>query len=291
MKKKRLILAILVIALFAVFALGSSDSGTDDQGSQNANSNQGNLGDYNVDINGCRVAQDYEGKPVIIIQYTFKNVADDEAASFAWSISDKVYQNGVELEQAYSLDDSANYSSENQSTNIKMGASIEVEVAYELRDTTADVEVELEELISFSDKSVKKTFKLENVEMPEQGNLGKYSVEILSCRMAIDYEGKPVVIVKYSFENVSDSEAVAFIWKVSDKVYQNGIELEDAYFLDESAEYDSEKKSAEIQKGTKIEVEVAYVLKDTTSDINVEVSRLISLDETVIKKTLSIAAP
>lgn len=291
MKKKRLILAILVIALFAVFALGSSDSGTDDQGSQNANSNQGNLGDYNVDINGCRVAQDYEGKPVIIIQYTFKNVADDEAASFTWSISDKVYQNGVELEQAYSLDDSANYSSENQSTNIKMGASIEVEVAYELRDTTADVEVELEELISFSDKSVKKTFKLENVEMPEQGNLGKYSVEILSCRMAIDYEGKPVVIVKYSFENVSDSEAVAFIWKVSDKVYQNGIELEDAYFLDESAEYDSEKKSAEIQKGTKIEVEVAYVLKDTTTDINVEVSRLISLDETVIKKTLSITAP
>lgn len=291
MKKKRLILAILVIALFAVFALGSSDSGTDDQGSQNANSNQGNLGDYNVDINGCRVAQDYEGKPVIIIQYTFKNIADDEAASFAWSISDKVYQNGVELEQAYSLDDSANYSSENQSTNIKMGASIEVEVAYELRDTTADVEVELEELISFNDKSVKKTFKLENVEMPEQGNLGKYSVEILSCRMAIDYEGKPVVIVKYSFENVSDSEAVAFIWKVSDKVYQNGIELEDAYFLDESAEYDSEKKSAEIQKGKKIEVEVAYVLKDTTSDINVEVSRLISLDETVIKKTLSITAP
>ncbi len=291
MKKRKRILAILVIALFAVFALGSSDSGTDDQGSQNANSNQGNLGDYNVDINGCRVAQDYEGKPVIIIQYTFKNVADDEAASFAWSISDKVYQNGVELEQAYSLDDSANYSSENQSTNIKMGASIEVEVAYELRDIAADVEVELEELISLDDNTVKKTFKLENVEMPEQGNLGKYSVEILSCRMAIDYEGKPVVIVKYSFENVSDSEAVAFIWEISDKVYQNGIELEDAYFLDESADYDSEKKSAEIQKGTKIEVEVAYVLKDTTSDINVEVSRLISLDETVIKKTLSIAAP
>ena len=172
-----------------------------------------------------------------------------------------------------------------------MGASIEVEVAYELRDTTADVEVELEELISFDNKSVKKTFKLENVEMPEQGNLGKYAVEILGCRLAVDYEGKPVVIVKYSFENVSDSEAVAFIWKVTDKVYQNGMELEDAYFLDESADYDSEKKSAEIQKGTKIEVEAAYVLKDATSDIDVELSRLISLDETVIKKTLSITAP
>lgn len=291
MKKTKLLIAILLIAVFAVFALGSSDSDTDDQGSQNVNSNQGNLGDYNVDINGCRVAQDYEGKPVIIIQYTFKNVADDDAASFAWSISDKVYQNGVELEKAYSLDDSANYNSENKSTNIKMGTSIEVEVAYELKDTTADVEVELGELISFDNKSVKKTFKLENVEMPEQGNLGKYAVEILGCRLVVDYEGKPVVIVKYSFENVSDSEAVAFIWKVSDKVYQNGMQLENAYFLDESADYDSEKKSTEIQKGTKIEVEVAYVLKDTTSDINVEVSRSISLDDTVIKKTLSITAP
>ena len=291
MKKTKLLIAILVIALFAVFALGSSDSGTNDQGSQNVNSSQGNLGNYNVDINDCRVAQDYEGNPVIIIKYTFKNVADDDTASFDWSISDKAYQNGVELEKAYTLDDSANYNSENKSTNIKMGASIEVEVAYELRDTTADVEVELEELISFDNKSVKKIFKLENVEMPEQGNLGKYAVEILGCRLAVDYEGKPVVIVKYSFENVSDSEAVAFIWKVTDKVYQNGMELENAYFLDESADYDSEKKSAEIQKGTKIEVEAAYVLKDTTSDIDVELSRLISLDETVIKKTLSITAP
>jgi len=291
MKKTKLMIAILLIAVFAVFALGSGDSDTDDQGSQGANSTQGNLGDYNVDINGCRVAQDYEGKPVIIIQYTFKNVADDEAASFAWSISDKVYQNGVELEHAYSLDDSANYNSENKSTNIKMGVSIEVEVAYELKDTTADVEVELKELISFDNKTVKKTFKLENVEMPKQGNLGKYSVEILSCRLAVDYEGKPVVIVKYSFENVSDSNAAAFIWKVSDKVYQSGIELEKAILLEDDADYDAGKQSAEIQKGTRIEVEVAYVLNDITTDIEVEVMRLISTDETVLKKTFAIAVP
>lgn len=35
MKKKRLLIAILIIAIFAVFALGSGDSGTDDQGSAN----------------------------------------------------------------------------------------------------------------------------------------------------------------------------------------------------------------------------------------------------------------
>lgn len=114
-------------------------------------------------------------------------------------------------------------------------------------------------------------------------------MEILSCRVAIDYEGKPVVIVKYSFENVSDSKAASFVWNVSDKVYQNGMELENAYLLDDSANYDSEKKSVEIQKGTKIEVEVAYVLRDTTSDIEVEVGRLISTEEAVLKKTFTIA--
>lgn len=290
MKKTKLMIAILLIAIFAVFALGSGDSGTDDQGGANADGSQGNLGDYNVDINSCRVAQDYEGKPVIIIKYTFKNVADDDAASFSWSVSDKVYQNGVELESCYSLDESAGYNSENQSTNIKKGASIEVEVAYELNDTTSDVEVEVEELISFDDKTVKKTFKLEGVEMPKQGNLGKYSVEILGCRLTTDYEGKAVVIVKYSFENVSDNNAAAFIWSVSDKVYQNGVELEDAFVLDDNADYDIEKKSVEVQKGTKIEVEVAYVLRDTTTDIEVEVGHLVSLDDTKIKKTLAIAA-
>lgn len=290
MKKIKLMIAILLIAIFAVFALGSGDSGTDDQGGANADGSQGNLGDYNVDINSCHVAQDYEGKPVIIIKYTFKNVADDDAASFSWSVSDKVYQNGVELESCYSLDESAGYNSENQSTNIKKGASIEVEVAYELNDTTSDVEVEVEELISFDDKTVKKTFKLEGVEMPKQGNLGKYSVEILGCRLTTDYEGKAVVIVKYSFENVSDNNAAAFIWSVSDKVYQNGVELEDAFVLDDNADYDIEKKSVEVQKGTKIEVEVAYVLRDTTTDIEVEVGHLVSLDDTKIKKTLAIAA-
>ena len=70
------------------------------------------------------------------------------------------YQNGVGLNSAFVLDDSANYSSDNQTKEIKKGASIEVEVAYELNDTTSDIEVEVEELFSFDDTVIKKTFSI-----------------------------------------------------------------------------------------------------------------------------------
>lgn len=285
-----LFLTLLLLISFAAFALGSTESSEENQGTGSASVDKGNLGDYDVQINSCRVAMDYEGNPIIIVKYTFKNVADDEAASFSWSVSDKVFQNGIELEHCYSVDDSAGYKDESQSTNIKKGASLELEVAYTLKDTVSDIEVEVEELLSFDDKSVKKTFKLENVELPEQGNLGKYNVEIQSCRLAVGYEGEPVVIVKYIFENVLDSDAVSFSWTISDKAYQNGVELEHAYFLEDDAKYNSDSQDTEIQKGKTIEVEVAYVLNDTSSDIEVKLTKLISLDERVVEKTLAIVA-
>ena len=61
---------------------------------------------------------------------------------------------------AYILKDSANYDSENQTKAIKKGASLEVEVAYELNDTETDIEVEVKEFISLNDKVISKTFSI-----------------------------------------------------------------------------------------------------------------------------------
>ena len=43
---------------------------------------------------------------------------------------------------------------------IKKGATLDVEVAYELNDATTDVEIEVKELFSFSEKVITKTFKI-----------------------------------------------------------------------------------------------------------------------------------
>ncbi|MBE6825016.1 MAG: DUF5067 domain-containing protein [Ruminococcaceae bacterium] len=158
-----LTLALLLILSFAVFAIGSSESETVDQGSDSAQSDENNnnsLGDYAVEIDSCRLAKDYEGKDVVIVKYIYTNVSADNATAFYIAFEDTVYQSGIGLNRAYILEDSANYSEDNQTKEIKAGASLDVEVAYELNDTTTDIEVEVKELISFDDKTITKTFTI-----------------------------------------------------------------------------------------------------------------------------------
>lgn len=171
MKKLTIIGASILIALAVILvACGGSDSGGNQgagdgtsQGAGNAsgnNSSSTTLGDYEVVIESCRLAEDYAGKPIVIVNYKFTNKNDDDPASFMLSIEDNVYQNDIGLNACILADDSANYSADNQSKKIKKGASISVEVAYELNDTTTDIVVEVSELISFSDKTITKTFSI-----------------------------------------------------------------------------------------------------------------------------------
>ena len=162
MKRISALLAAMLIALFAVFAMGSGESSTVDQGDGSASkeTTPGNIGKYSVVIDSCRVAEDYEGKPVAIVKYIYTNVADENATAFYIAFEDHVYQSGIGLNKAYFLADTANYNSENQTKQIKKGATIEVEVAYSLNDTTTEIEVEVEELFSFNETKVTKKFSI-----------------------------------------------------------------------------------------------------------------------------------
>ena len=165
MKASKWLIVVLVLALFAVFALGSGEEGTTNQGSGAAATkavNEDEIGKYTVVIDSCRLAESYDGKPVVIVKYIFTNVADENPSAFAYSFDDSAFQGGVGLNVAYFLDDDAEYSTDNQTKEIKKGASLEVEVAYELNDTTTDVEVEVKELFSFNDKTLSKTFSIAN---------------------------------------------------------------------------------------------------------------------------------
>lgn len=164
MKIFKTILAIMLIATFAFFALASTEDDSGNQGvgnaDQNAAGSQDSIGKYSVVIDSCRLVKDYEGKDVVIVKYIFTNVADTDPAAFYLAFNDAVFQNGVGLNKAYVLADSANYNDDNQTKEIKKGASIDVEVAYELNDTTTDIEVEVKELFSFNDKTITKVFKI-----------------------------------------------------------------------------------------------------------------------------------
>ena len=100
---------------------------------------------YGVTIDGCRVAEDYEGKPAAVVSYTFTNNSDD-AVSFAVALNPQVFQNGVQLNTAIGTD----WDSEKYLSDVKPGASTTVEIGYELEDES-DITVEVTELISFDD--------------------------------------------------------------------------------------------------------------------------------------------
>ena len=110
-------------------------------------------------IDSCRLATDYKGDPIVIVKYKFTN-NDDDPACFSWSLECNVFQDGIGLNTCYLSDDSAHYSSDNQLKEIKKGATLDVEVAYELNDTTTEIEVEVSELISFNDKKIVKRFSI-----------------------------------------------------------------------------------------------------------------------------------
>lgn len=267
--------------------------------------NPNNLGDYNVTIDSCRLAEDYEGAPIVIVKYTFANNADT-ADTFMLSISDTVFQNGVSLAKSYFVSNAANYSADSQSREVQPGYSLEVEVAYELINTTGEITVEISEMFSFSSKKVTKTLKLPTTVTPggsstdDQGsgtatpdntptsNLGEYNVTIDSCRLAKDRQGDPIVIIQYTFTNNS-SEAHSFAWTISDTVFQNGVELNHCYSVPDTANYSSENQNKDVQSGHSITVEAAYVLIDEVSDISVEAKELISLSKKKVTKSFTIA--
>ena len=163
MKKTVSFIAVILLVLsFTLFALGSGEDekdGNQGTGSASDSQNSNDLGDYGLVIDSCRLAEDYEGKKVAIVKYKFTNNGE-KSQSFYIAFDDKAYQDGIGLNEAYVLSDSANYDSGNQTKDIKPGATLDVEVAYQLNDTKTDITVEVEELFSLNDKKITKTFKI-----------------------------------------------------------------------------------------------------------------------------------
>ncbi len=120
----------------------------------------------------------------------------------------------------------------------------------------------------------------------DEGTLGEYGVKINDCKFGKDYDGKKVIVISYDFTNNSD-DSIAADFALSTKAFQNGIELESAYFLKDDW-YDGSQDSKEIKPGTTItDCQEAFVLADN-SDVEFEVAELISFNDETLTKTFSI---
>jgi hypothetical protein len=113
--------------------------------------------DYVVTVGDAAQIEDYEGKPALVVNYTFTNNSDEDA-NFMFATMPKAFQDGVELETGITMDDSVETS--DSLKDIKPGATIQVQSVY-LLDSKSDVTVEVTELISFDDTMLAtKTFSV-----------------------------------------------------------------------------------------------------------------------------------
>lgn len=167
---KKSLLALILVLLLALSACGN-DSDIQDTTStppeqEQPNSEPTEVADSSsavfdqiaVEIKDAHLTTDYEGNPAIVITYSWTNNSDDANMAMVTTMGN-AYQGGIGLETAIVMDD-PNYDSNLYSTNIQPGATLDVQQAYVLRDTTTPVQYELEQFLNMSDTKAVKEFDI-----------------------------------------------------------------------------------------------------------------------------------
>lgn len=235
--------------------------------------------EYEVTIDATHQSRDYEGKPALVVDFTFTNNSPDDA-NFLFSTTAKAFQNGVELEDAYlTKSDSGN-----ALKDIKPGKSIALQEAFVLGDAT-DVTIEVTDAFSLND--IVYATKNIRIKASADGSFGKprsdYKVTIDDAQKTQDYEGKPALVVDLTFTN-NGKDAESFIFAITVKAFQNGIELEDGYLMDS----DPANELKDIKPGKSIAVQEIFVLDDAT-EVTIETTEAISSNKTALAtKTIQI---
>lgn len=163
---KKSVLALVLVLSLALSACGSESEGQpsgepDSQNTEPADTTESSSATFDqiaVEIKDAHLTTDYEGNPAIVITYSWTNNSDDANMAMVTTMG-KAYQGGIGLETAIVMDD-PNYDSNLYSTSIQPGATLDVQQAYVLRDTTTPVQYELEQFLNMSDTKAVKEFDI-----------------------------------------------------------------------------------------------------------------------------------
>lgn len=121
-----------------------------------------------------------------------------------------------------------------------------------------------------------------------EGTLDKYAVKFTGASLAKDYDGNDVIIVSYDFTNNSEENASAMI-SLLVTAFQDGVELEHAYFIDAPDGYNSDNQMKDLKTGATLNCQEAYILSNTTSPVEVEAKASFSLSSDKVIETFQIA--
>lgn len=119
-------------------------------------------------------------------------------------------------------------------------------------------------------------------EIVSDNTLGDYGCVVKGAQLTKDWEGKDAVMITYEFTN-NASEPISFDIALDAAAFQNGIGLETAVLDDETDIID-----AEIKSGVTKEVKKAYVLNDTTTPVEIEITEWLSFTNEKIVTTVEL---
>lgn len=97
-----------------------------------------------IKIKSYKLGKDYKKQNALVVTYEWTNI-EEKATSFMFTIFDKAYQNGIELESAIGVD---GVDAQKQMNDIKPGITYEVTVAFVLQDKS-DVSIECTDMLGY----------------------------------------------------------------------------------------------------------------------------------------------
>lgn len=146
MKKVFFVLAACAVVSAALVGCGSSSStegNTSAATSTAAVQNKGDIGPYHFEISDTARTEETTDGTALIVKYTITNNSDENIMPGSVTRLE-VFQNGVSLKGVYIIGAEDGTLMENQNKTIQPGASLEVEKAFTLDDTTMPIQVSAE---------------------------------------------------------------------------------------------------------------------------------------------------
>ena len=163
MKRRKLFCLLLAsVMLLSLAACGKGEKEPEDP-------NLLTVGDFELLYKGASIMRDCEGNDALVLTLDFTNNSE-ETTDYFWSIYETAIQNDTELEMAvvYLNEETLEYVDDSQYQNVDPGATVEVQTAFELDDTTGEVEVTFEEMEGDKNDSI--TIDLSTVSRASAGS-------------------------------------------------------------------------------------------------------------------------
>lgn len=129
----------------------------------------------------------------------------------------------------------------------------------------------------------------ETISVPQTDEIGDWDAAYNECfirfeeaNITYDYNDEPAILVEMTFRNESD-EARSCSFTFSADAYQDGVECDTAFLWGDIADkYDTGTGITDIKPGVEITVYKTYKLRNTESDVVIEVTGLYDFSDTIL---------